>query len=70
MGIEMTEMTIVETAPALDTRQAAAFLGYKPNTLERWRCDGIGPKFVRVGNGPRPTIRYALADLRNFVGGR
>jgi hypothetical protein len=39
----------------LDTKQAAAYLGLQPHTLEVWRCSGRYPlKFIRVGG----KIRY------------
>jgi hypothetical protein len=45
----------------LDTRQAALFLGLKPQTLEVYRSQGIGPKCVFVATRPRYT-KKALED--------
>ncbi len=33
----------------LPTRDAAPMAGVAPKTLENWRSDGKGPKFIRAG---------------------
>ncbi len=33
----------------LDENAAAAALGVSPRTLQRWRRDGGGPRYIRVG---------------------
>jgi predicted DNA-binding transcriptional regulator AlpA len=43
---------------------AAEFLGLSPRTLERWRLEGRGPKYLKLG--PR-AVRYSLASLREFL---
>jgi len=47
----------------LTTVEAALFLTIRPSTLEKWRCTGEGPRFVRMGH----VVRYLLADLIAFV---
>jgi len=49
--------------PPLTTPEAAEYLSVKPGTLEVWRCQGRGPRFVRLGR----AIRYRPADLDNFI---
>jgi hypothetical protein len=51
------------TEEFFDTNQAAEFLELKPNTLEVWRWQGRGPRFVRLS---RRAIRYQLSDLLKF----
>ncbi len=36
----------------LSAKQAAAFLGVAAATLARWRCNGGGPVFLRLGLRP------------------
>ena len=36
----------------LTTAEAAAHIGVKPNTLERWRTYGTGPEFIKI----KPTM--------------
>jgi hypothetical protein len=50
---------------AMDTRFAAAYLGYSPATLRLWRKKGIGPKFLQKGR----FIQYAKPDLDSWSGG-
>ncbi|CAH2603760.1 Helix-turn-helix domain-containing protein [Rhodovastum atsumiense] len=48
----------------LTTAGAAAWLGVRRKALERWRCSGGGPPFVRLG---RKTVRYRVRDLEAYV---
>lgn len=47
----------------LRTKDAAEFLGLKPNTLEIWRHLKRGPKFYKVGR----CVVYDQADLEAYV---
>ena len=49
----------------MDTRFAAAYLGYSPATLRLWRRRGNGPKFYDVGR----FIEYRQEDLDAWSGG-
>lgn len=53
-------------SPFLTTAQAAAYLRLKPCTLERWRSDGGGPAFHKLGG----RAYYKLADLDAYVEAR
>lgn len=46
----------------LTESETADFLGKSPITLSRWRREGYGPAYVRVGRSPRYT-RQSLADF-------
>ena len=52
--------------PKLNTHEAAAYLGVKPNTLEVWRCKHRGPKYAKLGS----RIVYDLDDLDAFFAAR
>jgi len=47
----------------MGTREAAAFLGLSPRTLDRYRVTGEGPAFHKFGT----RIRYARADLEAWA---
>lgn len=47
-------------------REAAAFLGLSPRTLDRYRVNGDGPAFHKFGN----RVRYARADLEAWASAR
>ena len=53
-----------ETELLLTTNDAAARLGVPKRTMEDWRLDGIGPRYVRVG---RRSVRYRPDDLLAYV---
>jgi predicted DNA-binding transcriptional regulator AlpA len=46
---------------------AARFLGVSARALQKWRCDGSGPKFVRVS---ARCIRYRRRDLIEWAESR
>lgn len=50
----------------LNNREAAEFLGVKPNTLEIWRCKHIGPRYSKLGR----RVLYDVADLQEFFASR
>lgn len=52
-----------ETAVILTTREAARYLGLAISTLNKWRCHGGGPVFVKLGR----AVRYRQEDLNAFV---
>ncbi len=67
----MSERTQAVLSPLLLTSpQAAERLGLKPQTLRKWRCQGAGPRFVRLGTGPRARACYRLADLEAWLDAR
>lgn len=43
--------------------EAAEFLGISVSTIRRWRLNGSGPRWIRIGT----SIRYPLADLESYV---
>ncbi len=58
-------------APALlTTPQAAAWLNLKPQTLRKWRHQGKGPRFVRLGTGRQSPAAYRLSDLEAWLEAR
>ena len=50
----------------LGTREAAAFLGLSPRTLDRYRVTGEGPAFHKFG----ARILYTQADLEDWAAAR
>lgn len=51
----------------IDTRTAAAVLGLSARTLEGLRVRGGGPRFRKLGPGPRASVRYAVDDVRAWL---
>lgn len=48
----------------LDVREAAARLGLSKSTLDKMRCSGRGPRFIRATDR---AIRYDPVDLQAFA---
>lgn len=51
----------------MPVEQAALYLCVSVSTLNHWRSDGKGPRFVKLCGSSRGAIRYRLGDLRAFV---
>ena len=50
----------------LDTRAAAARLGFAENTLRKWHCLGTGPiKPVRIGG----RLRWSISEIDRVLAG-
>lgn len=47
----------------LDTVKAAVYLGMEPGTLENWRYQQKGPRWVNLGK----SVRYDLRDLDLWI---
>lgn len=50
--------------------EAADFLRLKPQTLALWATQGRGPKFIRIGGGPRGKTIYSAAECRRWAESR
>ena len=48
-------------------REAASALRLSERTLERLRCSGLGPKFIRCG---QRSVRYQQSALDEWIAGR
>ena len=59
-------MTTPVSLQLLNTEEAAYLLRLSPNTLRRKRCEGTGPRFVRLGSA-RNAVRYRPEDLEAWL---
>lgn len=53
----------------LTTVEAAAYLRLSPRTLERFRVEGTGPRYLKAGAGKRARVLYEPDELRKWLGG-
>lgn len=44
-------------------KQAAEMLQKPVGTMKRWRVEGIGPNYVKIGR----DVRYKLSDLEAYI---
>lgn len=47
----------------VNTRKAAEILGRSPNTLKRWRYEGVGPSYVEIEG----RVSYDVAVLIEYI---
>ncbi|SFT44202.1 transcriptional regulator, AlpA family [Pseudovibrio denitrificans] len=53
----------MSTIELLTTREAAKRLRLSKSTLDAWRCQGIGPKYCKIGR----TVRYTAEELNAYI---
>ncbi len=46
----------------LTEQQLAEYWNVKRNTLQKWRCFGIGPVYIKIGG----KVVYTMESIRNF----
>ncbi|BCK58331.1 helix-turn-helix transcriptional regulator [Nocardia wallacei] len=51
----------------LTNREAAAKLRIQPVTLARWRMQGRGPRYEKLGEGKSARIRYLDRDVEKWM---
>lgn len=61
--LERIERALSAQTAYLDTRQVSELTGISTVTLERWRVDGAGPPYVKLGR----LVKYRRADLDAFM---
>jgi hypothetical protein len=59
----MKNVKLPEQLVLLTASDAAEVLYVSPKTLERWRLEGFGPRWIRVGRKPL----YRLSDLIDWL---
>jgi predicted site-specific integrase-resolvase len=50
----------------LDPKSAATYLQVASQTLARWRVEGVGPPFLKLGT----SVRYDKSDLDSWLDAR
>ena len=56
-----------ELPEILNTREAADYVRLSKPTLERFRCSGDGPKFLKLSGA---AVRYRRRDLDAWIASR
>ena len=47
----------------MNVKQAAEYLGLAVSTLNKWRCHGGGPVYIKLGR----AVRYRQEDLESYM---
>lgn len=59
-------VALTDPDEALNEESAAEFLGQSVRTLQKWRYQGIGPRYLKYGTGRPASVRYLRSDLEAF----
>lgn len=52
---------------AVNEREAARLLSVSAAALRKWRADGNGPRWSRLGSGQHGAVRYRIEELHRFL---
>jgi predicted DNA-binding transcriptional regulator AlpA len=47
----------------VSTKELARELSVHPNTLNKWRIQGLGPRFIKLGL----AVRYRRSDIEKWL---
>jgi predicted DNA-binding transcriptional regulator AlpA len=50
--------------PILNPQQTADYIGSSVPTLQRFRTEGTGPRFIKLG---KRRVAYRLSDIRSWL---
>jgi len=51
----------------LTMEEVADILRVSESALYNWRRDGVGPEFIKNGNGPRAKVMYPIRKVAEFL---
>lgn len=53
--------------PLLSSGEVALMLGVSQATLSRWRFEGSGPRYLKLGSTPKAVVRYRRSDVLAYL---
>lgn len=62
-----TPHTKMNPQDLLSQHEVAAEWGISGKALEKWRLNGEGPKYIKLGKGPCAMVRYRRQDILDYV---
>ena len=51
----------------LTSKQLATFLHLSEQTIRRYRSNGHGPRYTKLGSGKSARILYRMSDVEDFL---
>ncbi|WP_067671681.1 helix-turn-helix transcriptional regulator [Nocardia miyunensis] len=51
----------------LTSKETAGRMGIHPMTLARWRTEGKGPKYQKLGNAKASRVRYLENEVDRYL---
>ena len=47
--------------------KAAAIISVKPAVLRKWRMEGKGPRYIRLGKGKKARVIYSVDEINRWL---
>lgn len=64
----MDSINIEDTLPKyLPPKQAAKYLGVSIDLLQKWRTNGVGIPYIKLGESTSSLIRYDREELDRYL---
>lgn len=63
-------MVIEQVSRQLDEEQLSALIRVSMKTLQRWRIEGIGPRWRKYGTARTSAVRYDERDVAAWLDSR
>lgn len=51
----------------LSPKETAKYIGVSVDLLQKWRSQGIGIPYIKLGDSVSSLIRYDIEDLNNYL---
>ncbi len=51
----------------LSPKEASEFLGVSTHLLQKWRSNGVGIPYIKLGQSTSSVIRYQKSDLLEYL---
>lgn len=55
-----------DVVTVLTSKQLAIRWGLAENTIRKWRVAGIGPTYMKLGDGRAAEVRYRIVDVEQW----
>jgi excisionase family DNA binding protein len=55
------------TSKYLSPKEAAKYLGVSVELLQKWRSNGVGIPFMKLGDSTSSIIRYDIDELNKYL---
>jgi len=67
MDNDETDSKAKDSRGLLTDVQVSEWIGTPVGTIRNWRVKGIGPPFIKMGDGRNSTVRYDPKDIEKYI---
>ncbi len=58
---------MIKLSEYLSPKEASEFLGVSTHLLQKWRSNGVGIPYIKLGQSTSSVIRYQKSDLLEYL---